>query len=90
MTKIRCNDKLGVDLNQVVAWSNFKTEWKEEILTLYLSGASAICISRSVVGCQAFTCLHKLLLGRFAIDLNDNNSRCAEEDDGIKLEDIPY
>ncbi len=92
MTKVRCDNKMGIDLNQVVAWSKFETQWKDEVLSLYLLGAGTVCVSQNTVGYQAFSNLHKLLLDKFAIDLSadKNNLSCVEEDDGIKLEDIPY
>jgi hypothetical protein len=98
MSEIRCGDKIGINLNQVVAWSRSKTQWKEEVLSLYLSGAGTVCVSQNIVGSQAFANLHKLLLDRFAIDLSasDNSleeveyKSCDEEDGGIKLEDISY
>lgn len=91
MTKIRCGDSLGVDLDKVVAWSKGQRrnyEGTTELLLLYFAGADDgfFCVSRSAVGCQAFARLHKLLLDRFAIDLAcDNNLSASKEDEPLEL-----
>ncbi len=72
MVKIRCGDNFGIDLNEVTAWSKSDQGQpnERELINLFLVGADCpIYVYRELVGCQAFTHLHKLLLDRFAIDL---------------------
>jgi hypothetical protein len=97
MTKIRCGNELGIDLDQVTAWSKFKTEWQDEALTLYLSGGGTLCVSQKILGCGAFTRLHNLLIERFTIVLPVDLPRVEQDknkDIGCnlvgELEDLPY
>ena len=73
MTKIRCSDSIGIDLDQVIAWSKGKVRLaleNNEVLFLYVAGIDKpLSVEQDVIGCQAFAHLHKLLLDRFAIDL---------------------
>lgn len=96
MTKIRCGDSLGIDLDRVIAWQKFDhSHEKGDFIRLYVSGGfdNSFDIDKDDVGCQAFDLLHKMLLDKFAIDLaGDNDIPYSEEgdDDGIKLEDLPF
>ncbi len=80
MTKIRCGDHTGIDLDQVVAWQKGKLKrsgGEQEFLSLFFAGAdNGLYIYQESVGRQAFDYLYKLLLDRFAFDLAlaaDNN-----------------
>ena len=83
MTKIRCGDFIGIDLDQVIAWSKGKVRLaleNNEVLFLYLAGIDKpVCVNQDEIGCQAFARLHKLLFDRFVIDLND--FPCPKDDD---------
>lgn len=84
MTKIRCGDNTGIDLDQVIAWRKTqRSTGKEETLTLFFAGADdGFYVSQNSVGCQAFAYLHKLLLDLFAIDLaGENNLKKETIDD---------
>jgi hypothetical protein len=74
MTKIRCDDSIGIDLDQVIAWSKGKIRLaleNNEVLFLYLAGIDKpISVNQGDIGCQAFARLHKLLLDQFMIDLD--------------------
>lgn len=78
MTKIRCGDRIGVDLNQVAAWRKVKFKQsgtEQEFIVLFFAGGDdGLCVYEESVGCQAFAYLHKLLLDRFAIDLAADNN----------------
>lgn len=85
MTKIRCGDSIGIDLDQVVAWKKVKllnSAEGNEALSLYFVGVpDGISVSRSTVGYQTFARLTNLLVDRFAIDLAGENSLKKTIDD---------
>lgn len=69
MTKIRCGETVGIDLDEIIGWTLVPQECCElERLIIYFSG-QFVTATREEVGDQAFDRLHRLLLDRFAIDL---------------------
>ena len=79
MTKIRCGDSLGIDLDQVAAWTKLKyCCGGSETLTLFFIGTdSGFNVCKETVGEKAFNRLHKLLLEQFidlVVDTNDGIS----------------
>jgi hypothetical protein len=82
MTKIQCGDSIGFDLDQVVLWERFTSKEEKKVLLLVFTGGTHSCeIPEDSVGSQAFSCLHKLLLDRFAIDLAATNDLPSLEED---------
>ena len=97
MTKIRCGDNMGIDLDQVIAWSKGKVRLAlkpNEFLHLYLAGIDKpVSVAQDEIGCQAFAYLHKLLLDRFAIDLaGKSNLLCQDDDSSVQDEplELPF
>jgi hypothetical protein len=90
MTKIRCGDSIGLDLDQVVLWERFTSKEEKKVLLLVFTGVTHSCceIPEDSVGSQAFSYLHKLLLDRFAIDLASEKNLPCENDDS-SVEDKP-
>jgi hypothetical protein len=98
MTKIRCSDGFGVDLDQVTTWVKSTQPDKRKFINLSLAGADdPVTVYEDVAGCQAFAYLHKLLIDRFAIDLASKNNLPRGEKDDIDdslleelVDDLPY
>jgi len=78
MVKIRCGDSIGIDLDQVVAWKKVKLLNSSEgnkAISLYFAGAcDGISVSCGTVGQKAFNRLHRLLVARFAMDLDADDN----------------
>lgn len=76
MLKIRCGDKIGVDIDQVVAWKLYTPDKQrgETLALFFLAAGDTLHISRNLVGCQAFEYVHALLLERFNEDVSTVNN----------------
>ena len=76
MLKVRCGNSIGVDIDQVVAWKLYipdKTRG-QTLALFFLAAGDTLHISENIVGYQAFSYVHHLLLERFNEDLSSNHN----------------